>query len=359
MPIRRFAAILAFGVTLLASPACGREEPPPAAPVAIAVTVQPARLETLRDVVSVPGTVVVSAMADFVVVASESAEIAELPHAEGDKVREGEVLVRFEIPALTTNLLARQVEVAEAASRLETLRADLARLSGYYDKGIVARNLVDAARAAVAGGETALNQAKTALDASKGLSERALIRARFSGTVIKVWHRAGDIAVADSADPILRMVDPSRTQVSIQVPATQPDRVAPGRTATITPATGPAEPAAVSSRSAPAPGATTVDVRLTFLAPSALLVDAPVQVEVLIDERHDVVVVSESAVVRDAGAAFVWVAKPDNHAERREVRVGLTINGLSQVLSGVSPGERIIMTGLAQLQDGVAVTVSR
>jgi antitoxin (DNA-binding transcriptional repressor) of toxin-antitoxin stability system len=41
------------------------------------------------------------------------------------------------------------------------------------------------------------------------------------------------------------------------------------------------------------------------------------------------------------------------------VRVGLTVNRLSQILSGVQAGERVITTGLAQLQDGSPIVVSR
>ncbi len=339
--------------------ACGGDAAPAPQSTTIAVTVQAARLESLREVVTAPGTVVPSALADFIVTAPESAEIVELPRAEGDAVREGDLLVRFEIPSVTSSLLARQSEVVEATSRAQNARAEVVRLTPYFDKGVLPRNTLDAARATLASAESALQQAKAQLDASKLLTERTIVRARFAGIVVKVWHKVGDIAAADSGDPIVRVVDPNRTQVAIEVPMAQIDRVMPGRAATILPGSGPAEPGTVSGRSAPArAGAQTVEVRLSFAGPSALKIDTPVQVEILLDERKDVLVAPESAIQRQGVAAFVWIARQDGRAERREVRVGLTVNGLAQILSGLIAGDPIIITGISQLEDGAPITVT-
>lgn len=346
-------------VVLIGTGACGGDPAPAPAPAATAVTVQAARLESLREVVAAPGVVVPSALADFVVTAVESAEIVELPRAEGDAVREGDLLVRFEIPAITSTLLARQTDVVEATTRAQNARAEVVRLTAYYDKGVLPRNTLDAARTSLLTAESALQQAKAQLDASKLLTERAIVRARFAGIVVKVWHKVGDIAAADPADPIVRVVDPNRTQVAIQVPLAQIDRVTPGRAATILPGAGPVEAAAVSSRSAPAaPGAPTIEVRLSFTGPSGLKIDTPVQAEILLDERRAVLVAPESAIQRQGAVAFVWIARQDGRAERREVGVGLTVNGLSQILSGVVAGERIIVTGISQLEDGAPITVT-
>jgi RND family efflux transporter MFP subunit len=348
-----------LAILCLTAGGCGAGDPPAPDTQTIAVTVQPARLETLREALTLPGTVVPSVLADFTVVAPEPAEILEIPHAEGAAVREGDVLVRFEIPSLTTNLLARQAELTEATARAQAAGAEVARLNVLLDKGIIPRNAVEAARTAFAAAEAAQSQAKAALDAANRLAERAIVRARFAGTVIKVWHLAGDVVAPDPADPILRVVDPTRTQVAVQAPVAQIERLSPGRAGIVATAAGTSAPATISSRSAPAPGATTAEVRLSLQGTSPLPIDTVVQVEIQLDERQDVIVVPEHAIVRDGTAAHVWIAREDSRAERRPVRVGLTVNGLSQVLSGVETGERVITTGLAQLQDGAPIVVSR
>jgi RND family efflux transporter MFP subunit len=351
---------LLFAVICLAAGACGSDETPPAQDSqTIAVTVQPARLENLREALTLPGTVVPSATADFTVVAAEASEIIELPKAEGTAVREGDVLVRFEVPTLSTNLLARQNDVTEATQRADAARAELARLNGLLEKGIIPRNTVESARTALASAEAALGQAKASLDAAKLLAERAIVRARFAGTVLKVWHKVGDAVTPDPADPILRVIDPTRTQVAAQAPVAQLERLTPGRQASIATAAGTKEAASISSRSAPAPGATTAELRLSLQSQTSLPIDTLVQVEIQLDERTGVIVVPEHAVVREGSAAHVWIARDDARAERRPVRVGLTVNGLSQMLSGVQVGERVITTGLTQLQDGTPIVVSR
>jgi len=353
--------VLAFAAALAAGAACGRDvADPPLESQPIAVTVQAARVDSLRETLSLPGTVVPSALADFVVIAPESAEIAELAKAEGDAVREGDLLVRFDLPSLGGTLSARQMEVTDAASRLDAARAEANRLASYYEKGLVPRNRVDAARAAVSSAEAALGQAKATLDATKLLGERAVVRARFAGVVVKVWHAPGDLVRADSADPILRVIDPARTQVAIQVPVAQVDRVTPGLAATVLSPTGSPEGAAVSSRVAQSSAAAaTTEVRLSFIVPSALPIDTAVQVDLTIEERRDVLVAPERGLVRDGASTYVWIAKKEGRAARRDVRVGLTAGGLAQILSGVAAGEEIIVTGLALLQDGTAITVSR
>ena len=343
----------------LTATACGGNDPPPPEAQTIAVTVQAARLETLREALTLPGTVVPSALADFTVIAPESAEILELPYAEGATVKDGDVLVRFEIPSLTNNLVSRQTEVAEATQRADAARAELARLNGLQEKGIIPRNTLEAARTNVALAETTLNQAKASFDAAKVLADRATIRSRFAGSIVKVWHKIGDTVMPDPGDPILRVIDPTRTQVSMQAPLAQIERLTPGRSATVATALGTSVPALVSSRSAPASGGTTGEVRLTIQGADPLPIDTVVQVAIQLDERRDVIVVPEQAVVRDGAATLVWIARDDSRAERRPVRLGLTVNGLAQVVSGVQTGERVITTGLAQLQDGTPIVVSR
>ena len=67
-----------------------------AAPVTV-VTVQPA---TLEGIVSATGIVAAAPGADWTITAPEAARIIEIPKAEGDRVKPGDLLVRFEIPVV-------------------------------------------------------------------------------------------------------------------------------------------------------------------------------------------------------------------------------------------------------------------
>jgi RND family efflux transporter MFP subunit len=351
----RTAAALVL-LSCLAAGACRRNDPQEATTTnTIVVTGQPARLETMREVISLPGLVVPSAAADHTVVVAEPAQIVELPRAEGDLVQAGDLLVRFDIASITADVQARQLEMAEATSRLERAKAEATRLTSLNERGLIARNQLDAAQSAVSAAETAVNQAKLHVDSAGALVERTIVRARFPGRVVKVWHKAGESVLGGTNDPILRVIDPTRLQVSGQASLSQLERVQPGLTATIQVIGGATETATVAFRQAPEPGGSSGDVRINFAGPTTLAVDTPVRIEIMVEERRDAVVVPQQALQTDAGASWVWVAGDDGAAHRRDVRVGLTANGLVQIASGVAVGEKIILTGIAELAEGTPI----
>ena len=55
--------------------------------------------------------------------------------------------------------------------------------------------------------------------------------------------------------------------------------------------------------------------------------------------------VPEEAIVREGDAARVWVLSADDMLSLREIRTGRNNNGLVEVLSGLSAGERVVTRG--------------
>ena len=350
------ALVVAFSVA-----ACGRGEEPAegVSGEAIGVTVQQARLGSIRDVVTAAGTVVPSVVGDQTVSASESSEIVELPKAEGEKVEAGDVLVRLEVPSVVNEIATRQLELAEATQRFERAKADAERLTRLFEQGLAARNQAEAARAAMSSAEANLNQVRTRLDAAKAMDAGSVIRARFAGVVVKRWHLPGDLVIGSETDPIIRIVDPTRLQVALQVPLAQADRVSLGQLATVQSGAG-AEPAVVAQKTAPSGlDVTSVEVRLNFVTTSTLAIETAVQAEIVLEDRQNVLVVPAAAVQRGEASAFVWVATDSAQASKREVRVGLTANDLTQITSGLMPGDQVITTSISMLTEGAAIQISR
>src|SRR5260221_11745288 len=82
------------------------------------VTVQVARLETLRNTVVAPGVVTPAAAADWTISSPETGRVAELPKAEGDAVKPGDVLVRFDLRNLASEVAARMADFSAVGSRV-------------------------------------------------------------------------------------------------------------------------------------------------------------------------------------------------------------------------------------------------
>ena len=326
----------------------------------INVTVQAVRTGTMRDVVRAGGMVVPSTVADFLVTASEPAEITDLPRNEGDKVQPGDVLVKLEIASITNQIATAQLELSDATLKYESAKANEEKLNKMFSQGFAARNQWEAARSARTLAETHMNQARARIDSAKALEGATVIRAKFAGVVVKKFHNRGDLVAGGDNDPILRVIDPTKLQVALQVPLDQSERIQQGQAAIVQTETG-NEMATVAMKSMPAGAAAlALEVRLAFAGATALALDAVVQAEIVLEERPNVLIVQGSAVQRpEDGSPFVWVATENSQATKREVRVGLSSNGQTQIISGLNAGEEVILTGIAQLTEGAAISISR
>ena len=65
--------------------------------------------------------------------------------------------------------------------------------------------------------------------------------------------------------------------------------------------------------------------------------------------------VAPTAVLHDPEGAFVYVLKSDQSIEKRRVVLGDMAGEAQKILSGVSPGERIVTDGTQKVTDGVQV----
>ena len=81
-------------------------------------------------------------------------------------------------------------------------------------------------------------------------------------------------------------------------------------------------------------------------------------VQALLQEgvQQDAILVPQQAVVRDQrGAPSVWVVKPDNSVEKREVETLRTVGNAWLIGQGVTDGERVITEGTQHARSGVTV----
>jgi RND family efflux transporter MFP subunit len=325
----------------------------------IAVTTQPAKVTTLREMVTAAGTVVPQVAADFVVTAPESCAIAELPKAEGETVQAGDIIVRLDLPAVASELATRQLEVADASAHAETARAEATRQASLFDRGLVGRNQAEAAKSALSVAESNLSQAKSRFETAKIAELATIIRARFAGVVVKRWHNVGDLVTGLETDPIMRIVDTSRLQISAPMPTADAVRVLPGQSADVQSESGPLAAVVALKLGGSVPNSPTSDVRLNFVVPTTLPLDTPLQLSIVVNERLNVLVVPADALQRAEGQTFVWIADANNQATRREVRSGYITNGQAEIVSGLTAGEQVIVTGISELTEGTRITIGR
>jgi RND family efflux transporter MFP subunit len=327
---------------------------------AVPVVVEAARIGDVRAVVRAAGQVVPAPGAELVVVAPASARIAALPHAEGDQVARGDLLVRFDVPDLQADTAARRADRQRGLARLAAARASLQRLSGLFDRGIAARKEVEDARREVADAEADVATATSAQAAASAVGSRAEVRAPFGGVVTTRLHNVGDLVDAGAGDPVLRFVDPARLEVDAAVPFADLAPIAVGQAAAVR-APGQAVDVRGTVVARPAiadPTTGTGKVRIALAPGAALPANVPVEVAVETLERRGVVLVPAAAIVQEGPAAFVYVVTADNHAQRRAVELGVADGARVEVRRGITAGERVVVQGQTGLPDGAAVTIA-
>jgi RND family efflux transporter MFP subunit len=272
--------------------------------------------------------------------------------------------------AEAAGLLARKKRLPDEAAALrqrhEALQLRLERLTD--EKRAVAE-----AQAAEAAAEARLKQAEAALAQAKLRLTRMEVRAPISGRVLSLVARQGarltGLAPGSLHDSstVLTMYDPARLQVRADVRLEDVPRLRPGMRARIEAAplgsgaldgvvarvTYQADvqkntlPVKVLVTSPPGHLSPEMLCQVTFLAPPTVGKPAEEAVRLLIPR----------SLVE--GGERVWVAdQASGVARQRVVKLGPTSGDLAEVLSGLSPTDKLIVGGRDGLREGDRVAVT-
>jgi RND family efflux transporter MFP subunit len=349
--------VLAVAVATATCSKQSAEETESEAPVP--VKVEEARIGSLRAVLHATGIINPAPEGELIVIAPEAGRIIEITRAEGERVAKGDVLVRFEIPSLTAEVLRQSAEVQRAQAALGTAKANQTRQRDLFDRGIAARKDVEDADRIVADAEAAVGQADASRAGAATAAARATVRATFNGVIAKRFHNPGDVVEAAASDPVLRVIDPRRLEVVASVPLSESSRVTIGAAGWMKAAVTGAPDLALKVVSRPAqvePGTATVPVRLSFVASPTLAAGTPTQVDIDAERHTNVVLVPSAAIVREGEETAVFIVMGDT-AHRRPVQMGLDDGTDAEVVSGVKTGEMVIVEGHAGLPDGAKITI--
>ena len=324
----------------------------------------------------------------------------------GDKVSKGQALAVIDSPELRSKLVQEESTLAsleaEASravldariARANAQRAldqatvertaamrDLERYQRAFDGGAVPQN--DLARAqdlmkkadiglAAARKDFELQSAGADLDArNKQLQaqrQRAVVeearrqvdaltlRAPFDGQVGQVQVPQGTQVAANG--PVLSVVDLSRFEVEIKVPESFARDLGIGMPAQIAANNGrfAGEIAAVSPEVVN--GEVTARVRFADgKQPPGLRQNQRLSVRIVMDTRHDVLMVERGPFLEQDGGNVAWVVDGSS-ASRRPIRTGASSLSSVEIVSGLKVGDRIVVSGTDQFGTADRVRIS-
>jgi HlyD family secretion protein len=185
------------------------------------------------------------------------------------------------------------------------------------------------------------------------------IRSPIDGFVTDRPLYVGDLAAANQ--PILTVMDLSRLIAKSHIPQSEAAVLKVGNAAELKVA-GLDEPIKGRvSLVSPAldPGSTTIEVWVEASKPNpALKPGMTVEISMTAKTVKDALVVPTSAVFKNSeGAEFVLLAGSDGHAHQKTVQAGVRNAQFTQIVSGVSAGERVISSGGYALPDNTQIKI--
>jgi multidrug efflux system membrane fusion protein len=82
-----------------------------------------------------------------------------------------------------------------------------------------------------------------------------------------------------------------------------------------------------------------------------------VNIRLLIDTHKDVTTMSTAGIQRGVPGTFVYLVNPDSTVSVRPIKLGVTDGDRVEILSGLAPGDRVVIDGADKLREGAKVVV--
>lgn len=301
------------------------------------------RIETvpsLPDMLELPGALEPNKVIE--IPAEQRGRIERIHFKEGELVEPGQVLLQ-----LDQVLLEAELEKAKAQAAYD--QRNYTRALELLERGVLNRNEVEELEARKLVSAANLELARTNLD-------RATVRSPMRGVIDKLLRDQGEYVAP--GDSFARLVDVETLKLVVMVPERDLRYVSEGKRIEV---------------SVDALDGARVSGSVSFMSRTADEATRTTRVEVALDNRNgrlysgmivrarisrrilqNVIMIPLAAVIPAENSRYVYVAK-EGVAESREVELGIIRGSQVQILSGLAPGELLIVKGHRQVGPGQLV----
>lgn len=244
----------------------------------------------------------------------------------------------------------RKAAAEEAATRHRVAEKELELLRATIDSQIAAQEQnVDRLKQIAAFRESV----KTALT----------LRAGDSGVLQELAAGAGGTRLepgqyVNAGQTLAKVVQPGKLLARIRIPETQAKDVAIGQPATVDTRNGIVNGRVARIDPAPQGGTITVDISLTGPLPAGARPDLNVDGTIQIQKLTNVVYTGRPAYGQDGATVGMFKLDPDGEgAERVQVRLGVSSVNAVQILAGLKPGDKVILSDMTQWDNAERVRI--
>ena len=309
----------------------------------------------------------VTSLATVTIRSQISGYLQKIDFTEGKEVKKGDLLVEIDPRPYEATLAQAKGQLTRDEALLRGAQVDLQRYQNLAAQNAVPRQTLDtqialvaqdqgtveADRAAVQSAEVNLNYTRIV----SPVDGRVGLRQVDQGNYVTPGDANGIVVVTQLAPISVLFTVPEdnlqaiakRLQAGAVLPASALDRSGANKLADGTLATFDSQI-----------DQTTGTIKLRALFPNeqrTLYPNQFVNVRLLLDTHKDVTTMSTAGIQRGVPGTFVYLVNQDSTVSVRAVQLGVTDGDRVEVLSGISPGDRVVIDGADKLRDGAKIVL--
>lgn len=296
-----------------------------------------------------------------VTLSAEVGGVVESYNADiGDRVRSGQTLVSIDPTEYRLALKEAQTNLAIAHVRLETSKKSFKRSKNLLPRDVITPDAFEKSEADFKTCSALVSRAKVLVDIANERLNKTRIKAPFSGLIAARMVEKGQ--TVGVRQPLMTVVelDPMRVRVYLA----ERDYVYLDRKDPVS-FTIEASPESVFKGRIDRIGikaderTNTFDVEILLNNPNlSLKAGMTARVWLTTTVIHDVIMIPQSAVLYRKDRKEVFVVGQDQKAEAREVELGRSEGPLVRIVKGLSPGDKLVITGGQYLKPGDKIMIA-
>jgi RND family efflux transporter MFP subunit len=275
----------------------------------------------------------------------------------GDRVAKGERIGMVDNDVYRIRLDQAEAAQLAAESTLETARLNLTTSENLYKAKSISQVEYNAAVSAFKGAKAGLDGAKAGVDSARKAYENSYLAAPEAGVISNLLVSAGQYL--NPGTPVAYITDNKSLVIKTGVGETQIGKIKQGQSVDVT-APGKDAPVKATIKGfgiRPLPTSATYPVEIQLNSNSGLMPGMVVTARVLSGVFQNQLYTSINNIVKEFDRSYVFVVGTDNKALRKEIQTGKIIGENVMILSGVSVGDKIVTSGMENLEDGTLVQV--
>ena len=309
----------------------------------------------------------VTSLATVTIKSQISGYLMKIDFKEGDDVKKGDLLAEIDPRPYEAALAQAKGNLVRDEALLKGAQVDLARYQGLAAQNAVPRQTLDTQVALVAQDQGTVEADRAAVKSAEVNLQYCRILSPLDGRVGLRQVDQGNYVTPGDANGLVVITQLQPISVLFPVPEdnlqaiakrVQAGAVLPANAYDRSGVAKIADGTLLASDSQIDPTTGTIKLRAQYPNETKLLYPNQfVNVRLLLDTHKNVTTMPTAGVQRGVPGTFVYLVNADNTVSVRKVVLGVTDGDRVEVISGLVPGDRVVIDGADKLRDGAKINL--